>query len=333
MMNYDLRGLETLAMLLDQGFYLDDALTLVLTTYPSKSFKEISRKVHEGESLESGITNSTLPHVFLEYFRFFNNGLNTSEAINQALTLTVESIEIRKFLFKKISYPFFLIVFVSVFCLFLIFSLMPQINLLFTSFNIEPSIFTNIVFSFLNVFPVAILTIFLFIISIGVTLIYGIRKNNFPIIDFFNRLYGLNWIIRSYYSLKFAIYYNELVKNGYSTGNIIHILYSQMDSSDLKMVIYELKKDIEQGSPVEQAVKDFNYFNDYLKNYFHLMIVNNAVNKNLDLYIQSQKKLVTNLIERVTIMFVPFVFGFVAIFIVSIYLAIILPLMNSIELM
>lgn len=332
-MNYDLKGIETLALLLDQGFYLDDALTLVLTIYPSKSFREIARKVQEGESLESGIGSSALPRVFLEYFRFFNNGLNTAVAINQALTLTVESIEIRKFLFKKISYPFFLVVFVSVFCLFLIFSLMPQINLLFSSFNIEPSMFTNIVFSFLNIFPVAILTIFLLVISIGAFLVYGIKKNKFAIIDFFNRLYGLNWIIRSYYSLKFAIYYNELVKNGYSTGNIIHILYSQMDSSDLKMVIYELKKDIEQGSPVEQAVKDFGYFNDYLKNYFQLMIVNNVASKNLDLYIQSQKKLVTNLIERITIMIVPFVFGFVGLFIVSIYLAIILPLMNSIELM
>ncbi len=332
-MNYDLKGLETLALLLEQGFYLDDALKLVMTIYPSKNFKLITKKIKEGESLENAIIKTGLPKVFIEYFKFFDNGLNTAAAIRQALSLTNENIETKKFLLNKLSYPMILILFVSGFCIFLIFSLMPQINLLFTSFNIEPTIFTNLVFSFLNLFPLAILAVLLSIVTTCGMVAYGIRKNNFGIIDFFNVIPGFGWIIRSYYSLKFAIYYNELVKSGYDTGNIIHILYSQMDSSDLKMIIYELKKGIEEGSLVEQAVRDFSYFNDYLKSYFFLMIVNNLENKNLDLYIRIQKKLIHSLIERVTIVITPCVFGFVGIFMVSIYLAIILPLMNSIELM
>ena len=332
-MNYDLKGLETLGMLLEQGFFLDDAINLVLAIYPSKSFREISKNVSNGANLEEAIIKTNLPRVFIEYFKFFGNGLNTALAIQQALNLANESIETKRFLYKKISYPLFLIFFVCAFCLFLIVGLLPQIDLLFNSFNIMPSFFTNFVFTFLNIFPMTVLTIFISITILSGTLIYGIRKNQFAIIDFFNRLPGASWIIRSYYSLKFAIYYNELVKNGYDTSNIIHILYTQMESCDLKMIVYELKKEIEQGTLVEQAVKDFGYFNDYLKNYFYLMIINNIKDKNLDLYILVQKKLINNLIERITAMITPVVFGFVAIFIISIYLAIIIPLMNSIELM
>lgn len=251
-MSYDLKGIETLALLLEQGFYLDDALELVATIYPSKSLKDIMRHIHDGERLEVAISKTNLPGVFIEYFKFFNNGLNTTLAINQALNLTNESIATKKFLYKKISYPFLLIMFICGFCLFLIFSLMPQINLLFTSFNIQTSMFTSMVFSFLNIFPFLVVMLFL-IFGTGISFLsYGIQNNSFKIIDFFNRLPGSSWIIKSYYSLKFAIYYNELVKCGYDTSNIIMILYSQMDSSDLKMIIYELKKEIEQGILVEQ---------------------------------------------------------------------------------
>ncbi|MEI3325140.1 MAG: hypothetical protein V8R64_01390 [Thomasclavelia sp.] len=54
-------------------------------------------------------------------------------------------------------------------------------------------------------------------------------------------------MIQKYYSIKFALYYNELLINGYDTTDIVIMLYQQIDDSDIKMLIYEIYLKILKG--------------------------------------------------------------------------------------
>ena len=53
--------------------------------------------------------------------------------------------------------------------------------------------------------------------------------------------------IQKIISIKFALYYNELLVNGYDTTDIVIMLYQQIDDSDIKMLIYEIYTQILKG--------------------------------------------------------------------------------------
>ena len=64
-------------------------------------------------------------------------------------------------------------------------------------------------------------------------------------------------LIQKYYSLKFALYYNELLINGYDSTDIIVMLYEQIDDSDIKMIIYEIYRQVLEGEALEDIINDF----------------------------------------------------------------------------
>lgn len=330
-MNSDLEALETIALYLDQGYPVDDVFEIILKVYKSPATKKMALGIAQGIPLNEVINQVRLPPVFLEYFYFFDNGINLAQAITTAVKLAREHHNTRMMIIKKSAYPLLLLLFLMAFSIFLIISLIPQINSLFASFSITNSGFSRLVFRFLNWFPYLMVVLGLTLTIFAIVIWSSIRSNYFVIIDFLIKLKLVGPAIKSYYSLKFAIYYNELLKAGYDTTNIITILYDQISDNDLKMLVHELKVEIEKGIAVENVVANFDYFNDYLKSYFYLMIQNNQNDKNLNLYIESQKKLIDNRINLLIKLLQPLTFGFVGFFIISIYLAVVIPMMDVIK--
>lgn len=330
-MNSDLEALETIALYLDQGYSTDEVFEIILTVYQSPTIKKIAQGVAQGIPLAQAINQVKLPPVFLEYFYFFNNGINLALAITTAVQLAREHHDNRMMILKKSAYPLLLMLFLVGFSIFLILSLIPEITSLFASFSIGESGFSRLVFSFLNCFPYLMIVVTVSSAITALIIWSSIRTNAFLVIDVLVKIKLIGTSIKSYYSLKFAIYYNELLKAGYDTTNIITILYDQISDNDLKMLVHELKMEIEKGVAVEKVVANFDYFNDYLKSYFYLMIQSNRNNKNLNLYIETQKQLIDTKISWFIRMIQPLTFGFVGFFIISIYLAVVIPMMDVIK--
>ncbi len=330
-MNSDLEALETIALYLDQGYPVDDVFEIILKVYKTPVTKKMAVGVAQGTPLSEVISQVRLPPVFLEYFYFFNKGINLAQAITTAVKLAREHHNTRMMIIKKSAYPLLLLLFLVAFSIFLIISLIPQINSLFTSFSITSTGFSRLVFGFLNWFPYLMVILTMAVIILAVVIWSSIKTNSFVIIDILCKVKLIGSAIKSYYSLKFAIYYNELLKAGYDTTNIITILYDQISDNDIKMLVHELKVEIEKGNAVEDVVTNFDYFNDYLKSYFYLMIQNNQNDKNLNLYIESQKQLIDNRINLFIRIIQPLTFGFVGFFIISIYLAVVIPMMDVIK--
>lgn len=85
-----------------------------------------------------------------------------------------------------------------------------------------------------------------------------------------NHTHFIKKLICKYYSLKFAIYYNELLIQHYDTTSIIETLYDKITDSDIKMIVYELYRLIVNGHDFNLAVNDFPYFSDDFKNLYLL---------------------------------------------------------------
>lgn len=70
-MNKDYLLLKNLYGLLEAGYSIEEALRLCQQMIHYHVIDEMLEQLNHGESIENILLNSSLPHLFCEYFRFF----------------------------------------------------------------------------------------------------------------------------------------------------------------------------------------------------------------------------------------------------------------------
>ena len=159
-----------------------------------------------------------------------------------------------------------------------------------------------------------------------------LKRKYFKLIDLLiEKIVLIRRLIQKYYSLKFALYYNELLINGYDSTDIIVMLYEQIDDSDIKMIIYEIYRQVLEGEALEDIINDFEYFEPLFIAYFKLLIHDNQKDKSLDNYLRVSIDTLHMQVTRLIKLFVPIIYCFVAGFVILVYVAIVIPMMNVVS--
>jgi len=203
---------------------------------------------------------------------------------------------------------------------------------LFVEFNISPSIIIRIIFKLFEIIPIIVIFIILSFTVFFTISIYAIKRKYFKLIDLLiEKIVLIRRLIQKYYSLKFALYYNELLINGYDSTDIIVMLYEQIDDSDIKMIIYEIYRQVLEGEALEDIINDFEYFEPLFIAYFKLLIHDNQKDKSLDNYLRVSIDTLHMQVTRLIKLFVPIIYCFVAGFVILVYVAIVIPMMNVVS--
>lgn len=203
---------------------------------------------------------------------------------------------------------------------------------LFTEFSIEPDLITKIMFEVFKLVPIIIIFLTIIIVVNIVLIVYAIKKQYFQLIDFYvNHVVIIKDIIRKYYSIKFALYYNELLICGYDSTDIIIMLYQQIDDSDIKMLIFEIYRQVLLGESLEKIISQFDYFESLFITCFKLLIHDSTNEKTLDNYLNISINMIHFKIKKVIKFIVPFIYCFTASFVILVYVSIIIPMMSIIS--
>ena len=323
-MNDDLQLLENIANFLKQGYLIKDVLNLCLIIHQTEKIKLIEQNLVAGKAFDEVIIEIDFDNTFIEYFKFFRFKNNISTAIEHSLKICRKKEQIFTQLKKELTYPVLLIIFLMFFSLFIVYGLLPSIMQLFVEFNISPSIITRIIFKLFEIIPIIVIFIILSI--------YAIKRKYFKLIDLLiEKIVLIRRLIQKYYSLKFALYYNELLINGYDSTDIIVMLYEQIDDSDIKMIIYEIYRQVLEGEALEDIINDFEYFEPLFIAYFKLLIHDNQKDKSLDNYLRVSIDTLHMQVTRLIKLFVPIIYCFVAGFVILVYVAIVIPMMNVVS--
>ena len=331
-MNEEYRFLETIANFLEQGYLIQDVLNICKYIYNNDRIEQLKLKLNEGKSLDEAILECDFNKTFKEYFNFFRIRNNLSKAIIQSVNICKSKDTTFMKLKKELTYPSLLIVFLMMFSLFIVYALLPSIMQLFNEFSIEPSLITRFMFMLFKIIPILILGLLISFIGLCFVAIYAINKQYFQLIDFFvSHIFIIKNIIQKYYSIKFALYYNELLVNGYDTTDIVIMLYQQIDDSDIKMLIYEIYTQILKGESLEKIVTNFNYFEPLFIASFKLLIHDNHANKSLDNYLKISLDILHFKISKIIKIIVPTIYCFTATFVVLVYVSIVIPMMSVIS--
>lgn len=239
--------------------------------------------------------------------------------------------EYKNIFLKKLAYPIILLIFLFVFSIFTVFYLLPQVEILFNDFDIQKSFIIQCLFVLLHAIPVFLTLITIINIILMIFIYQSIAKQKFNQIDFLiNHTHFIKKLICKYYSLKFAIYYNELLIQHYDTTSIIETLYDKITDSDIKMIVYELYRLIINGHDFNLAVNDFPYFSDDFKKFISI-IQNSHENQSLENYIQLTFMQLNQFVSKFIKIIVPLIYGFVATFVIVVYVSIIIPMMNVVS--
>ncbi|MDD6711965.1 MAG: hypothetical protein PUE27_07805 [Sharpea porci] len=329
-MNKDYLFLENLYQLLEQGYGIEETLLLCkeITHHPSAD--QINIMLKEGVDLKKAILESDFPKQFIEFFEFFSMRLTISAAIRNALQITQHLEKTKKDLISKLTYPLVLMSFLVMFCFFASFVLFPQVNALFTSFSIQKSILFTILIGLMQLIPILFICVIGIIVVLFLRFMRALKRKNYRIIEQYLHVKMLKHIIQKYFTLKFAIYFNEIMKDHLDANTIIVLLNETMVRSDIKIMIYEIYCRIEEGEAFEDIIENFEYFDQLFVIMYRMYLQAPKEIGDLSGYIDVVKREMDMALNKFIKYLIPAVYSFVAFFVIVVYIAIILPMMNVI---
>jgi len=330
-MNKDFLFLKNLYTLIEAGYSIEDSLSICQNIFNHPSIQIINQKLQEGERIENILMSISLSKLFCEYFSFFQNKNCLSEAIKKSLKICMIRQEYQNTLKSKLTYPLLLLAFLFLFSLFVVFVLLPNVNNLFLSFQIEKTLLIRIMFMFFYIMPILLIGTCIVFIYIANQLRFALKKKKFRIIERYLRLPIFKICLQKYFSLKFAMYFNELLKEEMDSASIITLLNEQMVHSDLKIVLYEMYGRMNNGESIEKILCDFEYLDPLFISFFQMYIRNPTQQDSLQYYIDLTYEQIDLYISQILKYLIPSIYGFVAIFVITIYISIILPMMNVIS--
>ena len=323
--------LRTLISFLDAGYSLGTCLNLLERLSKDVRISQLKRSLEDGHTLEEAFMRVEWDPLFLEYFIFFLRSGQLQEALRQALDILEMKKQLTRQLKKALAYPIALFVFAMLFTFFVSFFLLPQIELLYASFEQQTDAKVTLFFHILNGLPLV------FCFSIGILAVYlshlqsGLKKGNFRIVEQALKTPVTGPVLKEYFSLKFALYYKEAAKHSHRLAQTMDLLSKDLFQSDLVMVAYDLRQEIEKGLELPQAIQKSIYFTDYFKQVFSLALYASSIDKQLTHYVESSIERIQTKVKRWTSRLVPLLYAFSLGTVVSIYLMIILPMMNLVS--
>ena len=321
--------LENFAACLAQGYNVEQSLTLTHQIFRFSFYNHYINALSQGEDIYDLLLEGDFPVTFKNYLSFYKSKACLSDAIMKSLEIYTKQYEFMNQIKKQLSYPLFLMFFLFLFSLFILFFLLPQIDLLFNSFDIKMNIFTYLIFYCFRLFPLLFIFVSIMIYISIFCLLYGIKNKKHRIIDFFIRDFIVGTILKKYFSLKFALFYNELLLDFVDTSTIIETLNEKMCDDDIKIILYEIKRLLSLGEDIEGALKQIKYFDPLLISFFEINFYNINKKDALVFYINTTYKQIENVVNKFIKIIIPVVYCFVSFFVIGVYIAIIIPLMSG----
>lgn len=313
-----------------------ESINILIDQFPQINKPTIKRKTIEI------VTNTGELHEVLNFFRypqviitqiyFSEQYGNLTETIDHSILYLNKIEQVKKRFIKTIQYPLMLFIVFYMLLLAVSKTILPQFKEIYQSMNVEVSSSLNILIYIFSYLP-TILMIILLILIFTILVIYS----RYLSIDVSKKIYYFNKIpiIRKYVSI-FRSYhlsrdFSFFIQNGIRLNKIIEIYISQTKDDVLKYIGIYIKRSMQEGTDLPNAIKALKCFEETLIEY-----IKHGENKSKldsELYYFSVfmlDKLERNLLKHLRWV-QPIIFAILSLLIISLYLIIILPMLNMVD--
>lgn len=327
--------LTRVGKLLEEGYSLKDALNFLekIEKEDIKTWiKVIQADLETGgtfhETLEKiGYSSKICSQIYFAYQ--FGDYAKTITRCGQQM---LDNVEREKKIRSLLAYPILLVSFLLGMLMLMRFLVLPHMENLFGSTASEESLYSNYIVRLVYYSPQIIIGICA--TAVIVYFISRAKLEKLEIIDrykFFMKLPIVHLYLKDYWTHFFFFEWSQLFKNGSSFQEIVSIMQAKDASELLQETGSVLAAEMKLGKSIHESVSILPYFHEEA-----LLVIAHGENTGklsieMSIYANYCENELTTRVEKLMVKIQPVIFGFVALMIIAIYGALLLPVFSLME--
>lgn len=327
--------LKRLGTLLMEGFSLKEALHFMSTIAERETSKWI-------DSIEQGLEQGHALHEELRQIKFTERVCsqiyfsvihgNFSHSVYLSGTQLLKQVDRRKKLKQILNYPLMLIVFMIGMLLSMRYILLPHITQITSSDTSNVDLMTKIILMLIDTAPYWLLGLAFFILLGSVlSRAYLAKKTALEQAAIYSKIPIFSSLYKLYQSQFFAFEWAQLIKGGSNLREIILIMKESQTSKLISEVGGYLEKELLSGRSFQEVLGDFNFLKKELPDIVKHGEISGKLGTELELYSTQCEEELYAKVEKSMEWIQPIVFSGIAVMIIAIYAALLLPTFSLLE--
>ncbi|MEH6993240.1 competence type IV pilus assembly protein ComGB [Neobacillus drentensis] len=327
--------LKRIGDLLARGYPIAEAIESLSLHLPNNRKEELYQCLAElknGISFHDVLGNLGFHKDLIGYVYFAEQHGSFAEALLEGSTLALVKENDRKKLVKLIQYPALLIFITGFLLVFVQKSLLPKFTSLFESMSLEANFFMKVLYSFDTYVPI-LMAIFLLLLAFGSTYyIFVFRKITvLQQRSLLVRIPIAGRILKLLFTHYFSVQLSFLLSGGISVFEALQLFEKNHRQPFYSLLGFEIKQKLLTGEKLESILACYPFF----EKEFPMIIKHGQENGKLEqeLLFFSQHCLLNmeEGIEKSLRMVQPVLYVFIGFLVVSMYLAILLPMFQLLD--
>jgi competence protein ComGB len=327
--------LKRIGMLLEEGYSMKDALSF-LAKIEKGATKSWIISIQDGllkggsfhEELEVlGFSSKVSAQIYLAS-QFGNYG----QAITQTGEQLLAGIEKQKKLKSLTAYPLILTIFLVGMLLLMRFLILPQMESLFASTGSEEDVYANGLVMMVYYSPQIIIGSLLLFLLLGLLVKKVLdEKTMIERITIFMKVPFVQNYLKDYYTQFFFFEWGNLFQNGSSFQEIVMIMQGEEASKLLQETGQILSEQMKLGNPIHESLEVLPFFHEEA---LHVITHGESLGKlstEMLVYASYCENQLNVRVEKLMGKIQPLIFIFIALMIISIYGALMLPIFSLME--
>lgn len=327
--------LQRTGELLSRGYSLSEAIESLIYYLPDTKKETIEHcilELREGYPLHQILTNLQFNKSLIGYVYFAEQHGGLAEAIQEGSTFLLKRDEDVKRIVKMFNYPVVLAFITAILFFFVEQILLPRFSAIFESMDLEPNVFTRIIFLFGELMPILIIFLLgmlfiLFMYYFTKFKYYSPLKQGYQIV----KTPGIGHFCKLWYTQYFSIQLSYLLSGGLSVLEALTMFENNRQQPFYGEICREIKEKLSRGDRLEMIISSSDIFEKELANIVKHGQESGKLAQELSFYSKHCVRVLEEKTERLLKITQPIVYMAIGFIVVSMYLAILLPMFHMLE--
>lgn len=324
--------LDKLALLLDQGYSIVDALTILKVNRQwEQTIDSLIEKLQSGLTFDQALVDLQFDSQIVSFIYFALQHGNLTEAMQQSVRFINQQIKLFNQFKQVIRYPIVLLSFFLIVLFAINLYVYPAFLQLYSTQS-QPASILLIAIQLVDVIFIGLYA--LIIISVLSLILITIIKHRLTIEQKVNLAHFVRlprFFIKKYCSLMFATHFSSLLEAELPFKSCLTLIVEHKKDSFLSYYCQAILTDLNNGLSLDDSLKKHDYFEANLNALFMTKANHSLIKRDLRTYATLSLDQIRVTTYKVINYIQPTIFIIIAISVVFIYLSILLPMLQLIQ--
>lgn len=316
--------------LLENGFSIASALSIMQTLFKKQAIHPMIESCLRGQTFADTLESCNFEQRIIYIIRSSEQVGDLLQGLQKAADYSEFHLKNRTEFSKKIRYPLMLFGMISLVLVGVFIFFMPKLQDFYQTFNLSSDTnFLQGIFILIGCFIgiITILTLFTLL-----TLKWGFESFQKSIKKWLFKIPFLDSIMQKIFSYYFSSQWLIFLSCGLSLKNSLEMMIKFETIPFIKMILEEFKTTLEAGIPLEESIKHSPYFTPYFQLTIGHALTLGSIQSELNHYTNSEFKQLSHLLNQSFKVIQFTLLILIGIIIILIYLSILQPVFQMINL-